>query len=122
MGRVGPAAVERLGVDGVARGRGDEPVAVGGMDVGLRGQEEARPDPRGLCSQASAATTPRASAMPPAAITGTGPTASTTAGTSVSVEVVPRTCPPASPPWATITSTPASAAATASATEPTVWR
>ena len=56
--------------------------------------------------RASTAATPRASPIPPAAITGTGATASTTAGTSGSVATVPHTCPPASQPCATITSTP----------------
>ena len=53
--------------------------------------------------KASTAATPRASPIPPAAITGTGATASTTAGTNGSVATVPHTCPPASQPCATTT-------------------
>ncbi len=45
-------------------------------------------------------------AMPPAASTGVGATASTTSGTSTMVAISP-VCPPASVPWATMTSTPA---------------
>ncbi len=44
-------------------------------------------------------------AMPPAASTGVGATASTISGTSTIVAISP-VCPPASVPWATITSTP----------------
>ena len=47
--------------------------------------------------RASTAATPRASPIPPAAITGTGATASTTAGISGRVATVPHTCPPAFP-------------------------
>ncbi len=72
--------------------------------------------------KASTAATPRASPIPPAAITGTGATASTTAGTSGSVATVPHTCPPASQPCATITSTPAATARRASPALPTVCR
>ena len=57
---------------------------------------------------ASAAAIWRPRAIPPAASTGTGATASTTSGTSTIVETWP-VCPPASVPWATIRSTPAAA-------------
>ena len=72
--------------------------------------------------RASTAATPRASPIPPAAITGTGATASTTAGTSGRVAMLPHTCPPASQPWATITSTPDATARRASSAVPTVCR
>src|SRR5947199_213026 len=68
---------------------------------------------------ASAATTPRASAIPPAATTGVGATASTTRGTRTIVATWPATWPPASTPCATMTSTPARAACRAAATDPT---
>ena len=71
--------------------------------------------------RASTAATPRASPIPPAAITGTGATASTTAGTNGSVATVPHTCPPASQPCATTTSTPDATARRASSALPTVW-
>ena len=58
---------------------------------------------------------PRPSAIPPAATTGTGATASTTAGTSGNVEIRP-VWPPASVPCAVTTSTPASAARRAPST------
>src|SRR5262249_58254138 len=64
-----------------------------------------------------AAANPRPSAIPPAASTGTGATASTTMGTSVSVVCQP-TCPPPSVPYAMMTSAPARAAFTASGTPP----
>ena len=57
----------------------------------------------------SAAARPRPSAMPPAATTGIGATASTMAGSSANVPMAPA-CPPASPPWAMMTSAPAWAA------------
>ena len=69
---------------------------------------------------AKAAARPRPSAMPPAATTGVGETASTTAGMRGIVATVPRTCPPASHPCATTISTPQSTARLASAAEPTV--
>jgi hypothetical protein len=71
---------------------------------------------------AKTATRARASAMPPAAITGTGDIASTMAGTSAIVVISPRTWPPASHPWAITTSTPALAATCPSATLPTACR
>src|SRR5215475_4410145 len=64
-----------------------------------------------------AAASPRPSAIPPAASTGMGATASTTIGTSVMVVCQP-TCPPPSVPCAMITSAPACAARTASGTPP----
>jgi len=69
---------------------------------------------------ARTAATPRASPIPPAAITGTGATASATAGTRGSVATLLQTCPPASQPCATITSTPDAAARRASSALPTV--
>ena len=72
---------------------------------------------------ASAAATPVASAMPPAAITGTR-TARTICGTRANVPVcvlrsperkIPR-CPPASRPWAMIASTPRASSQRASST------
>ena len=60
----------------------------------------------------SAAASPRPSAMPPAASTGTGLTASTTWGSSGSVPTAPP-APPASPPWAMMMSTPRRAARSA---------
>jgi hypothetical protein len=63
---------------------------------------------------ASAAAIPRPSAMPPAAITGVSPTASTIAGTRGNVATVPLTWPPASP----MTSTPLSTARRASSACP----
>jgi len=72
--------------------------------------------------RANTAATPRASLIPPAAITGTGVTASTTAGTSGSVATVPDRWPPASQPCATITSAPAATARRASSALPTVCR
>ena len=68
----------------------------------------------------SAAASPRPSAMPPAAMTGISPTASTTAGMSGIVATLPRTWPPASQPWATTISTPQSTARRASLAFPTV--
>jgi hypothetical protein len=59
---------------------------------------------------ASAAAKPRPSAMPPAATTGIGATASTTAGTSPIVPRVVPEWPPASRPCAMMMSAPASAA------------
>ena len=70
---------------------------------------------------ANAAAMPRPSAMPPAAITGVLPTASTTAGTSGNVATVPLTWPPASQPCATTISTPISTARLASSALPTVY-
>ena len=70
--------------------------------------------------RASTAATPRASPIPPAAITGTGATASTTAGISGRVAIVPHTWPPASQPWATMTSTPDATDRRASSAVPTV--
>ena len=55
---------------------------------------------------ASAAATWRPRAMPPAARTGVGATASTTSGTSTMVAISP-VCPPASVPWAMTMSAPA---------------
>ena len=66
---------------------------------------------------ASAAARPRPSAMPPAARTGTGATASTTIGTSAMLACQP-TWPPPSVPCAMMTSAPAVAARTASGTPP----
>ena len=60
--------------------------------------------------------------MPPAAITGTGATASTTAGTSGNVATVPHTCPSASQPCATTTSAPDATARRALAALPTMYR
>src|ERR1700721_967865 len=54
----------------------------------------------------SAATRPRPSANPPAANTGTGPTASTTIGMRGMLPIQP-TCPPPSLPWAMMISAPA---------------
>src|SRR5215207_2624070 len=59
--------------------------------------------------RASAAATPRPSAIPPAATTGTAPARSTSSGTSTIVPSQPP-WPPASPPWATSTSAPAASA------------
>ncbi len=70
----------------------------------------------------SAAASPRPSAMPPAAATGVGFTASTTAGMSGSVATSLHTCPPASQPCATSTSTPQSTARRASSARATVCR
>ena len=61
----------------------------------------------------SAAASPLPSAMPPAAATGTGDTASTTAGTSGRV-ARSAPCPPASVPWATTIWAPFAAASRAS--------
>jgi len=69
---------------------------------------------------ASTAARPRPSAMPPAASTGSGSTASTTAGTRGSVATAPCTWPPASHPCATTVSTPASAARRASTDDATM--
>src|SRR5689334_18572895 len=55
------------------------------------------PSQAACAPSANTAATPRASPMPPAAITGTGATASTTADTSGRVATVPHTWPPASP-------------------------
>ena len=64
---------------------------------------------------ASAAATPRPSAIPPAASTGVGAARSTTTGTNGSVDRPRRApCPPASVPCATITSAPRSTACLAS--------
>ena len=62
-----------------------------------------------------AAARPRPSAMPPAAMTGMFPTASTTAGISGNVDRVPP-CPPASVPCATMNCAPSLTAAFAWAT------
>lgn len=59
-----------------------------------------------------AAAKPLPSAIPPAARTGKGFTASTTCGTRTNVEILPPN-PPASAPWAMITSAPRSAASRA---------
>src|SRR5229473_2115470 len=67
--------------------------------------------------RASAATTPRPSAMPPAAMTRTGAMASTTAGTSVRTVPVLRLCPPASVPCTTTASAPQRTASCASCSE-----
>ena len=74
------------------------------------GRQESSADHAACAPSTRAAARPRPSAMPPAAITGSGETASTTAGMSGSDAVVPSTWPPASQPWATTTSTPALAA------------
>ena len=81
-----------------------------------------------LAPSSRAAAAPRASAMPPVAITGIR-TASTTAGSSAIRPIaassafagskLPR-CPPASAPCATTASAPAASAASASATVVTV--
>ena len=63
----------------------------------------------------SAAAIPRPSAIPPAAMTGIGATASTTVGTRASVETSP-VWPPASVPCAVMKSTPAVAAWRAAST------
>lgn len=68
----------------------------------------------------SAAASPRPSAIPPAAMTGTDPATSTTSGTSTIVETKPA-WPPASPPWAMITSAPAETASTAWSRFTTCW-
>src|SRR5215218_2864056 len=68
----------------------------------------------------SAAARPRPSAMPPAANTGVGATASTTAGTSGKVDRS-APCPPASVPCATMMSAPAALAARPSSTSCT-WQ
>lgn len=70
------------------------------------GGQEPGTEPSRLGPSTSTAARPRPSPIPPAAMTGTGATASTTAGTSGSVATCPRTCPPASHPCATTTSTP----------------
>ena len=69
---------------------------------------------------ASAAATPRPSAIPPAATTGTAPARSTSSGTSTIVPTQPP-WPPASPPWATSTSAPAASAASACSRSITCW-
>ena len=73
---------------------------------------------------ASAAARPRPSAIPPAAITGRSPTASTTCGTRARVPIGPSSpstrkllrWPPASAPWAITASAPSSRRRIASAT------
>ena len=69
---------------------------------------------------ASAAASPRPSAIPPAAATGIAPARSTTSGTSTIVPTQPP-WPPASPPWATTTSAPAASAASAWPRSTTCW-
>jgi hypothetical protein len=70
---------------------------------------------------ASAAASPRPSAIPPAAMTGAEPATSQTAGTRTIVATSPRTCPPASQPWATMMSTPSSTDCRACPVEATVF-
>ena len=68
--------------------------------------------------RARAAAIWRPSAIPPAASTGVGATASTTCGTSTIVPISP-VCPPASEPWAMTRSTPAACWRSAWTTVPT---
>lgn len=65
---------------------------------GLKRCDEAVPIQIPAAPGAMAAAVARASAMPPAATTGTGPTISTTAETKAIVDTCPHTCPPASMP------------------------
>ena len=98
MGRIGPPDLVQVRVPlRIGLGRGYQPAPVVLVDRHLLGQQEPRAQPRGLSTRASTAATPRASPIPPAAITGTGVTASTTAGTNGSVATLPQTCPPAFP-------------------------
>ena len=83
-------------------------------------REEPRAEQDALRAERSAATSPRPSAKPPAASTGTGVTASTTMGMSGMLPIQP-TWPPPSVPCAMMTSAPALAARTASGTVPAMW-
>ena len=91
--------------------------------LGISSANRNRVPSQAACApRANTAATPRASPIPPAAMTGIGATASTTAGTNGSVATPPHTCPPASQPCATMMSTPHPTARRASSALPTVCR
>src|SRR5439155_19496031 len=115
VGRVRPAAAEHRGQRRVLLRRCDDLFLVHRVGRRLGGGEKTRAEGDAHAPSDSAATTPRASPMPPAAMTGTGAIASTTRGTSTIVATPPATWPPASAPCAMTASTPASTARRASA-------
>ena len=86
VGRVRPSDLVEVGVPlRIGLGGVYQTTAILLVDRHLLGKQKPGTQPRRLAPSASTAATPRASPIPPAAITGSGATASTTAGTKGSV-------------------------------------
>jgi hypothetical protein len=86
VGRIRPPHVVQVGVPvRIGLGRVHQTTAILLVDGHLLGKQKPGTQPRRLSPSANTAATPRASPIPPAAITGTGAIASTTAGTKGSV-------------------------------------
>lgn len=93
VGRIPPAPVEHTRVDGVCLHRPEQRIFIRLMAADSSVAPRRVPIHTPDAPRAMATAMPRASAIPPAATTGTGPTASATSGTSAMADTCPQTCP-----------------------------